>query len=57
MKNKWFTLVEILIWISISMLLMVSVWILISGWIQNITDQEKALKNSDNFSITQNKLN
>ena len=57
MNRKWFTLVEILVWISISMILMVSVWVLISWWIKNITNQEKTIENTWNFSNFENKLN
>lgn len=57
MQNKWFTLVELLVWISISMILMISVWALVSGWINNITRQEKTLQNSWDFSDFERKLN
>lgn len=57
MSNKGFTLIEVLIWISISIILMISVWILVSWWIDNIVNQEKVFKNSDDFTILENKLN
>ena len=57
MKTKAFTLVEILVWISISMILMISVWLLVSGGIKNITSQEKVLDNISDFTITETKLN
>lgn len=49
MHNKAFTLVELIVWITISMLLMVSVGILLSSWVQNILKQEKIISQSTNF--------
>lgn len=48
MKNekKALTLVELLVWITISILLMVSVWIILSSGIKNIFLQEKSISNS-----------
>jgi len=57
MNNKGFTLVEILVWISIWIILMISVWVLVSGWIKNIISQEKIIQNTGNFSTTEIKLN
>lgn len=57
MNNKWFTLVEILVWISISMILMISIWFLISWWIKNITSQEKIIKDSWDFLSFESKIN
>ena len=56
-NNKWFTLIELLVWISISTILMISVWYLITGWIKNITSQEKILQNREDISVFQSKLN
>jgi hypothetical protein len=45
--NKAFTLVELIVWVTISMLLMTSVWVLVSGGMQNILKQQKIMqKNS-----------
>jgi type II secretory pathway pseudopilin PulG len=45
--KKAFTLVELIVWVTISMLLMTSVWILVSGGMQNILKQQKIMqKNS-----------
>ncbi len=49
-NNSAFTLVELIVWVTISMLLMVSVWIILSSWIQNILKQEKIISTSENFS-------
>ena len=49
MNKKAFSLVELIVWITISIILMVSVWVLISGWIANITRQEKVIKESSNY--------
>ena len=47
---KAFSLIELIIWITISMLLMVSVGVFISSWMQNILIQQKVLENTDNFT-------
>lgn len=52
MNIKAFTLVELLVGITISMLLMVSVWIFITTWMNNINIQQKVL--SDNKSLVGN---
>lgn len=45
--KKAFTLVELIVWVTISMLLMTSVWVLVSGGMQNILKQQKIMqKNS-----------
>lgn len=49
--KKAFTLIELIVWITISMLLMVSVWIFINNWMKNIFDWQKVLENTDNFLI------
>ncbi len=51
-----FTLVETIVWISISILLMVSIWVLVSGGIWNLTKQEKDIKNNKDFSSFQKKI-
>ncbi len=46
-SKKAFTLVELIVWITISMLLMVSIWVLVSSGMQNILKQQKIMdKNS-----------
>jgi len=52
-NNSGFSLIELLVWISISTILMLSVWYLISWWIKNITSQEKVLQNSSDISSFQ----
>lgn len=47
---KAFTLIELIVWITISVLLMVSVGIFVSSWMQNIFNQQKSLENTDNFA-------
>jgi hypothetical protein len=49
MDKKAFSLVELLVWIMISMILMVWVWVLVSGWINNIVTQDKILENTADF--------
>ena len=39
-----FTLIELVVWITISMLLMVSVGIFVSSWMSNITLQKKSFR-------------
>lgn len=49
--NKWaFTLIELIVGITISMILMVWVGVFMSNWMQNIFLQQKILENTDNFS-------
>ena len=48
-KNA-FSLIELIVWITISMVLMVSVGIFISSWMQNIFTQQKILENTSNFT-------
>lgn len=48
-SKKAFTLVELIVWVSISMVLMVSVWIILSSWVQNILKQEKIISHSQSF--------
>jgi len=51
MKNKRaFTLVELIVWITISMLLMVSVGVFVSTWMSNITLQKKVLEDNKKTS-------
>lgn len=58
MKNKsWFTLVEILIWITISVILMTSVSLFIVNWLSNITTQKKIIENYHSFNDFYSKLN
>ncbi len=45
-KNTWFSLVELIVWITVSMLLMISVWVFVTTWIKNITLQQKILSES-----------
>ncbi len=50
MNKRAFTLVEMLVGITISMILMTSIWVFISSWMSNIAFQQKIL--SDNQSFT-----
>jgi len=51
MKNKIlaFSLVELIVAMTISMIIMLSVWVFVSGGISNLTLQTKILDNSSNF--------
>ena len=46
----WFTLVELVVGITISMLLMVSIGIFVSTWLKNINLQKKVLDDNSNIS-------
>lgn len=50
MNKKAFSLIELIVWITISMILMVSVGIFISHGMQNIFLQQRVLENTDNFT-------
>lgn len=54
-KNKnAFTLVEMIVWVSITLVLMISVWIFVSSWMKNITIQKQILdKNNDIWNLVQ----
>lgn len=56
-NKKAFTLIEVLVWISISTMLMISIWLLITGWIKNITEQWKVLNSWSNVSIFEDEIN
>lgn len=46
MKNKKaLSLVELIVWVTISMLIMVSIWVFLSSWLKNIFIQEKSIWN------------
>jgi len=49
-KNKAFTLIELVVWITVSMLLMVSVWIFVNNWMANILTQQKVIENTTNLT-------
>lgn len=49
MQKKAFSLVELIVSISISMVLMVSIGILLSSWVQNILKQEKIISQTTHF--------
>lgn len=46
---KAFTLIELIVWITISMLLMTSIWIFMSNGIGIINKQKKIIENSNDF--------
>lgn len=51
--KSWFSFIELIVWISISMILMISVGVLVSSGMRNITIQKQILdenKNIQNFS-------
>ena len=50
MKHKAFTLIELVVWITVSMLLMVSVWIFVNNWMANILTQQKVIENTTNLT-------
>ena len=56
MNKKAFTLIELIVWITISMVLMVSVGVFVSSWMQNIFSQQEVLENTDDFTYFSNKL-
>lgn len=48
-NRKAFTLIELIVWVTISIILMVSVSMFVSTWIQNILTQEKVLNDNPEF--------
>ncbi|MFK7779922.1 MAG: hypothetical protein QM490_02140, partial [Candidatus Gracilibacteria bacterium] len=54
---KAFSLIELIVGITISMILMVSVGVFISSGMQNIFMQQKVLENTDNFTYFAGNLN
>jgi competence protein ComGC len=54
-KNKLaFTLIEMIVWVFITIILMISVWIFVSSWIKNITIQKQILdKSNDIWNLIQ----
>lgn len=60
-KIKAFSLIEIIVWITISVLLMVSIWVFVTSWMQNIFSQQKVMdessKNNDFFSLLYEVIN
>ena len=55
-NKKAFTLIELIVWITISMLLMVSVGLFISGWMKNILSQQKIIENTNNLTEFSSKI-
>ena len=51
-SKKGFTLVELIVWVTISMLLMVSIWMLVSSGMQNILKQQKIMNKNSLLSTT-----
>ena len=51
-KNKInaFSLIELIVWITISMMLMVSIWVFVSSWMKNIFLQQKSQELSSNLN-------
>ncbi len=49
-NQKGFTLIEMIVWVSLTMVLMVSVWIFVSSGMANITIQKKVLDESSSIS-------
>jgi hypothetical protein len=56
MNKKAFTLIELIVWITISMILMVSVGIFVSSGMNNILLWQKVLENTGNFTDFANNL-
>ncbi len=48
--KKAFSLVELIVWITISMLLMVSIWVFVSSWMENIFLQQSSIKNASDLN-------
>jgi len=55
-KIKAFSLVELIVWITISMLLMVSIWVFVNSWMKNIFLQQKSLEFASNINDFSNTL-
>lgn len=56
-QKKAVTLVELLVWITISMILMASVGVFLSSWLKNIFVQEKSIENLFSINDFFDKLN
>ena len=56
-QKKAVTLVELLVWITISMILMASVGVFLSSWLKNIFMQEKSIENLFSINDFFDKLN
>lgn len=57
MNKNAFSLIELIVWITISMLLMVSIGVFVSSWMSNIFQQQQTIKNSSDFSYFISRLN
>lgn len=55
-KIKAFSLVELIVWITISMLLMVSIWVFVNSGMKNIFLQQKSLEFASNINDFSNTL-
>jgi len=57
-KNKInaFSLIELIVWITISMMLMVSIWVFVNSWMKNIFLQQKSLEFSSNLNDFSNNI-
>lgn len=49
-KIKAFSLVELVVWITISMILMASIWVFVNSGMSNIFLQQKSLQNASNIN-------
>lgn len=56
-NNFWFTLIEILVWTTISIILMIWVWVFVTSWMKNITIQKWILNSKDEYVWFFNELN
>lgn len=56
-NNFWFTLIEILVWTTISIILMIWVWVFVTSWMKNITIQKWILNAKDEYVWFFNELN
>jgi len=50
MNKSGFTLIELIVGITISMLLMISVWVFVSTWMSNIILQKKVIDDNNKLS-------
>lgn len=55
-NNTWFTLVETIVWVSVSLILMVSVWVFVSTGMKNITQQKSVLASNSEILNFKDKL-
>lgn len=55
-NSKGFSLVELVVWVSISLILMIWVWVFVTSWMKNISIQKQILDQNYEIETFENKL-